>query len=601
MAKKVIVVRVGAKTTHIVHMDNVKVNPTIYGCIRVPTPEGVVEDGTIRDVVELGRRIKSACRDKSIHTTDVIFSVVSSKIASRETTIPAVAHNKMEQLVMAKVPDLFPVDPSNYIFSYVIQGKEYVVENTSQEKEGEEQPEEEKDDKDKKKKKAKDKKKKKASGKNVSKMQDVYVFAAPEELIQSYYALANAAGFTIVSVESDGNGLFQMIRRQVTDDSVCMSVQINQSGTQINVIDSQKLYLQRVVPYGVNVFSEAMIQDEAFKVSDYEQAFEVLSTQRVLLPSLNAPNPSDDESLEKRIQVTNNGDFLINNISRVVDYYNSHYRDKPIQKIICTGQGCSVAGLNALIASELGIPVETPQDLVGIHFNRKVTVDAALLQYVNCFGGVFEPVNFVPKEIAQKEASRGGMAIATMIFTGAVAISAILIAVSVIRLLVSTSANSTANTRYSALAPIQGQYDNLKQIQMNYTVAESMDLLLTTNNNLFPSLIKEMSEIVPTKFRILSIQSDETQVSVNVTTADKLSSLSALLIQLKSISGIKDARVSGISEGVDTVTGKKQYQYSLTFVYDNEEFDKALQNILNSSLMDTADVEEEIGSEGEVE
>ena len=64
MAKKIIVVRVGAETTHIVHMENAINNPTIYGCVRVPTPEQAFVDGMIVDVVEIAKRIKAACQDK---------------------------------------------------------------------------------------------------------------------------------------------------------------------------------------------------------------------------------------------------------------------------------------------------------------------------------------------------------------------------------------------------------------------------------------------------------------------------------------------------------------------------------------------------------
>jgi type IV pilus assembly protein PilM len=566
-------------------MDQGVTNPTIYGCIRVPTPEGVVEDGTIKDVVELGRRIRSACRDKSIRTTDAIFTVVSSKIATRETTIPAVSKAKIEQLVMAKVPDLFPVDPENYVFSHILQGKEYFTEDASAQKEPEPEMEEEQGGK--KNKKAKKNKKDAAANKG-SKVQDVRIFAAPEELIQSYYALANAAGLNIVAVDADGNGMFQIMRRQV-DRGICMSIQINRDGTLVNIIDSEKLYLQRVIPYGVSSFTDAMIQDEAFKVADYDEAFHVLTTQRVLLPTLNAENNSDDESLNKRIDVTNNGDFLINNINRVVEYYNSHYRDAAIERIICIGQGSNIAGLNALISNELGIPVETPQELASIHFNRKVSVDAALLQYVNCFGSVFDPVNLVPKEIARKEASKGGLTTSITVLVGCVVISVVLVGFSLTRLALANSANTTATKKYNAMAPIQGQYDNLKQIQANYVVVESLQTLLATNNNYFHTLINELSDIVPEKFRIQSIQSDEDSVTISATTEDKLSSLSALEIQLKALDGVKDVSISAISQGTSS-TGRKQYQYSLTFAYDNTDRDEAIENIRNNTLSDTTEI-----------
>ncbi len=41
------------------------------------------------------------------------------------------------------------------------------------------------------------------------------VFAAPSDLIDSYYTLANAAGLHIESIDADGNAVFQVMRRQV--------------------------------------------------------------------------------------------------------------------------------------------------------------------------------------------------------------------------------------------------------------------------------------------------------------------------------------------------------------------------------------------------
>ena len=44
MAKKVVVIRVGTKTTHIVHMEDAKTNPTIYG-VRAHTNTGKLFSG----------------------------------------------------------------------------------------------------------------------------------------------------------------------------------------------------------------------------------------------------------------------------------------------------------------------------------------------------------------------------------------------------------------------------------------------------------------------------------------------------------------------------------------------------------------------------
>ena len=255
MAKKVIVVRIGTNEVQIVHMEHTANYPTVYGCVRFPTPENAVKDGMIMEVAELATCIRKACADKGIRTKDVIFAVASGKIASRETSVPiAKKKMKIQPLVMAKVSDLFPIDVEKYIFSYVEQGEPKKTEEGGL-------------------------------------IQDVMVFAAPSDLIDSYYTLANAAGLHIESIDADGNAVFQVMRRQVkSKEGVTMSIQINQSATLVNIISDNKLLLQRVVPYGINVFTEVLLQEPVFQVQTEGEAYTLLKRNRVILHNLNSEN-----------------------------------------------------------------------------------------------------------------------------------------------------------------------------------------------------------------------------------------------------------------------------------------------------------------------
>ena len=203
MAKKIMVVRVGEEETQIVHMERKSSNPMVYGCVRFPTPENAVKDGMILDMAELAVHIHKACVEKKIKTREAIFTITSSKIASRETSIPVVNKAKIQPLVMAKIQDLFPIDAEKYVFSYVLQGKQRQDENGDR-------------------------------------FQDVMVFAAPSDLIDSYYMLADAARLHILSLEADGNAVFQIMKRQAKG-KVSMSVQINSSSTLVNIISENRL------------------------------------------------------------------------------------------------------------------------------------------------------------------------------------------------------------------------------------------------------------------------------------------------------------------------------------------------------------------------
>ena len=397
-------------------------------------------------------------------------------------------------------------------------------------------------------------------------VQDVMVFAAPSELIDSYYTLADAAGLHIVSIEADGNAVFQVMRRQVKE-GVSMSVQINQTSTLVNIMSGDKLMLQRIVPYGINVFTEVMAQEPVFQTPTEEEAYTLLKRNRVILHNLNMENPEKNPSLEKRIEVTDNASFLIGNIGRVIEYYNTKYKDQPIQEVICMGQGCAIAGIHELLSNELGIPVYTPTEITGVRFNRRVNLNAYILQYINCFGSVFESVNFVAKAITKREEKRGSLTGAAVVFAGFLFASVLLGGFSFLCVREAKENNEIWSSRCNAMEPVQNEYQSLLDIETNRELIDLVDLAVKTNNNGFHDLLREIENHCPRTFKIQSISSDEEAVTVNAVSTDKILSLSALQIQLGKIEGIQNVKIDSITETSEAMTKRKQYSYTMTFEY----------------------------------
>ena len=372
----------------------------------------------------------------------------------------------------------------------------------------------------------------------------------------------------VISVEGDGNSIFQIMSRQVKN-SVTMCIQINRDSTLVNVVTSNEMLLQRVIPYGVSVFTDAMIQEPVFGVDDYEKAYKVLSSQRALVHSMNAANPSGDFSTAKRIEITNNGEYLVSNIARVIEYYNSKYKDREIQNVICVGVGCSIAGIHELLSSELSVEVTTPTELEGVRFNKKIVIDAAILQYLNCFGSVFSPLNFVPKSMALRNARKGSLTGALAIFAGLVLVSLVLSGFSIIELMTASGNHDELQARKNALAPVEDQYNELTDVENQYNIMSNIKTYTNSNNNHFHELIDKLSEMVPKSFKIQSIQSDEDAVTMSASCNDRLSSLSLTQIQMNKVDNIKDVTIKEVAETEDENTGRRQYNYTLTFKYKN--------------------------------
>ncbi len=584
MAKKVVVVRVGTETIRIVHMDNTPDNPTVYGCVRVPTPQGAVEDGEVKNIMDVSRRIKQACQEKGITTKDVIFSLSSSKIANRETTIPLVKDSKIQGIVDAKVGDLFPMDKDRYIFSYVKQGGsrtaeegEKVTDGSEKAKEQEKEEEPEITDDTKKKKKKRELKlnfnisKKKNAEEGEEAPQDVLdllVYAAPIDLVRSYYALAEGCDFNVMAIEVDGNGIFQIMKRQV-NEGVEMAVQINRDATLINIMSKDKLLLQRTIPYGASTIVEAVMNEPAFQAPEYDKAFKIITTQRVLLYNLNASNPQNDLSMQKRIELTQSASSLIGNVYRVIEYYNSRYREEPVSGIIVTGDGAKIAGIHELMANELGIPTRTPSELQGVQFNRQIEVNVNILQYVGCFGAVYSPVNFIPEDIKNKTATRESIKGIAAVFAASIIVCIVMVVFSMIVAGTAKSSYEQSAQKERALQPVQAQYDNLQNDMKRILTYMKMEGITDTNNNKLHAILEQVKETCPKDFTISAVNVTNKGGTIScVSTDKKLSSVSALVIRLNLITNIKNVKISSsIIKDEDGVTKKQQYKYTISFDY----------------------------------
>ncbi|MBR1874114.1 MAG: hypothetical protein IJ807_04360 [Eubacterium sp.] len=591
MAKKVLVIRVGSRTTHMVHMDNVDDEPSIYGCMRVTTPEGCVSDGQIIDVTDLARMIVKTMKEKHINCKDAIFVIPSSKIASREATLPAVSKQRMGALVQARVADLFPVDTEQYVFSHVLQGKPYAGGEETKlateqgfdkllEAEGAQETD----------KKSKKKKRKKGDAATEEAddselVQDVLVFAAPTELINSYYALADAIGVKIASLEADGNSVFQIMKRQV-GTGTSLSIQINRDSTLVNVVNQDKLLLQRVVPYGVNVFTDAIQEEGAFRCETFDKAYKLISSQRVLMPHLGVENSGDDFSMQKRIEVTNNGDYLIGNIVRVVEYYNAQHRGDPIQSVSLIGWGCSIVGIHELLTNELGIQTSTPTEIAGVRFNRKVEISISMLQYLNCMGAVFSPVNFISRDVAEKDAKKGNMVGPILICGLLVLVAATIAGWSYLSLFTARDEKDSWQLKANSLSSVDAEYNELMAIEANYGTYKGVKIATDLNNNHFHALINDIEAVCPKSFKITTITSDGSKVSANCISNERLLSVSSLIIQLNKIPMIRNAWVETISEDQATISNKFRYAYSLTFDFIANELTAAQEvtDTLNQAL-----------------
>lgn len=292
----------------------------IHKVLIFETPEDSFDDGNIRDLNRIGGEIRSQLASAGISNKNAVFVMNSTKIVNREVVIPAVAEKKVSTIVNSNASEYFPVGNIG----------DYIIENTVLEQFVDE---------------------------NGSKQMRVMAVAAPEMMVRSYYDLAQAAGLKVVALDYIGNSMLQLIKTQTTEQSTTMVIQLGAESTVLNVVNGDKLLLQRTVPYGTNPVVNVVMQEKGV---DATTAMTMLQNERIITVDF------DDN------EATGAFRYLINNIGRVMDFYASKNPDSPIDDVFLTGDGALIRGIDGLFKIQLNVSTRIMDSLYNVKFDPSI-------------------------------------------------------------------------------------------------------------------------------------------------------------------------------------------------------------------------------------
>ena len=343
MGKKVLSIEFGLHSTRVCEVEQGKKNPHVLNCVTFDTPDNIVEDGFILDKELMAQTLKSNLAAAKMNVKDAIFTITSTKIANREVVIPLVAENKIQSIIDASATEYFPLDVSEYTISYSILEKI----NTKEEKK-----------------------------------LKLLLLAAPNNLIKNIYGFAEIAGLRISAIDYVGNSAYQLLKKQV-GSGVNVSVQINEQTTLVNVMENEKLALQRTIPYGAMNIVSAVLDNDVFEKTNSRDALTLLMQESIINAHLDMGGEANHgvsmasdsynrvmREIRGREDVTSTIQYIMNNVNRVLDYYMSRNSDKRINAIYLAGVGAKFKGIEILFTNETGYDVKIIDSLFAVSFNK---------------------------------------------------------------------------------------------------------------------------------------------------------------------------------------------------------------------------------------
>lgn len=542
MNNRVLSIEIGNSFTKICEIDYKVKKPKVYKVLTVETPEGVVVDGMLQPTQEYADHLVNALGTNGIRTKRVIFTISSTRVASREVQIPNVKASKIEALVKTNANDYFPVDLTQYEIGHYLAG-----------------------------------------GLTEEGKLRVMALAVPKALLDSYYQLAQMCGWEVECFDYSSNSLYQILRDEKSE-KVTMMIKIDENSTIVTVLSAGKVLLQRTVAYGVQDAIETMIASGAYAVNDPMSAVERFQKKTCLNRVLhqgdklweeNAGRWEDEDAgnaevTAARQKITSSLEPLIVGVSRVIDFYDSRNSNTPIERTYVTGLGGSFSGMSKLFTNCLERKVHTLSDMedkIGMSKAIRSTRPAA---YISCLGAVLAPVGLIDKSTQKAKgltvvSGTNYTFVSVAVLVLGVILSIAMAVTSLTRYFGTVAENVALQARVEELQPAQTVYNEYLSTAAQYDKYKYLYEYTENPNENLVEFINELEQILPDSFYTDSFSSDQTGISMTVNVEGKAAAARTIL-NIRNMESIEDVQISNITDNQDEMGGS-WVMFSMTGTY----------------------------------
>lgn len=527
MAGKVISIEIGYSLTRVCEVDYKAKSHRVYRRFTMSTPGGVINDGMLNATPEFIEAFKKELSGSRMTAKQVVFTITSGKIASREVMVPLVKENRLADVVVANASEYFPVDLSQYELAYNILG---IV--------GEEKG---------------------------SQQYKLLVMAAPQSLLSGYYDMAKALNLELAAIDYAGNSIFQVAKDKASHET-CLVVKIDERSTLVMAVQNSMLTFTRNVSYGVDEAIQTITDSTRWANTD-----SVLDAMDAMSLNDCTVFPEIVEALEP----------LAGGISRVVDYYASHNTDAPVEKIYITGIGADIKGMVEFLSKEIGYAVEPLRQVEGWNLEKSFRTQF-YGGYVACVGAAAAPLGFKKDEKKKgksKSKSKDGAAgdskggsnwapVAYAVLVIGIAVAVGLGAYSYLQLLEAQARNVELRAQNSSLEEIIPIYNEYVATQTSYNLVQSMYTVTENRNEELVEFLEELEEKMPADVHVVSFTSNLNGIALNMNVSTK-GEAAVAIEQLRTFNSLYPASVTvnSIVEETDEEAGTTSVNFAVAAIY----------------------------------
>lgn len=549
MAGRVLSIEIGYSLTRVCEVSYGSKTPRVFKSFTVQTVEGVMNDGAIQVDSHYIQALNDGLREHKIKTKKVIFSIASTKIATREVTIPFVKENRIRDVVKANASEYFPVDLSQYELAYSIMET--------------------------------------LGDKDRGQQYKLLVLAVPSGILKGYYDLAAGLRKEIVSIDYVGNSLYQAVKGECAKGTHLIA-KIDERSTLVMVVKDQKIAFTRNVSYGIEEALQAVMESVAWgNIRSIRQAVGIVEKYHCI--NLNdadgnaAMSLSAEEAAQKN--VTDALMPLVSGLSRVIDYYASRNAGETIDDVMLTGMGANFLGIDELINKEINYPVRFIKKVSGLNLDK--FFKGFFGEYLACIGASMESVGFKKSEDSKsgkKDKGKAGAkasgaqdgisgvwtAVACIILVAGLLTGGGMAGYALYEFAEAGVTNVQLSHDVSELMPVMEVYNEYLEIEAEYNIVKSMYEATESQNDSLYEFFVELEQKLPSDVSVASFMCDRNQVTISMKVSTK-SEAAATIEQLRTFKSLIPESVTVASvtetENEEEGNGSVMVEFSVTALY----------------------------------
>lgn len=468
---KVLSVRLGRDETQLLLVGK---NHEILYSASIPTPEGAVDDGMIRNLDAVKEMLKIALQVPELkRVRQVVFSLCTTQVISELAHTPDLPAAKLEKLLQSNADMYFPVDTRDYQLVWEVLGP---------------------------------------YGDGSTKEVEIQLWAVPIAMITRYYTVANACGLSVLAVDYCGHSMATAVGATFARPSKKAAKQAKQK---------KKLDLNAEITFGKKKKQEEEAVDpkvEPVLETDAPETQLYLLLENDILGMTFVQN--GQVMMQRFIRCGAQTSYQFGEMSMMLEYYRS----------MELARGSEIRGFVAGELAKDRYILGDLEDMLGLRlFPLDTNYDPP---WCLCYGAAHTTLDFGAQSLNSPAMSKGHMQAQLGQYVAILVCGLILMAVVMFTMTAKLGWDTELNalrTQQQTLMMTSAKYsgfaDNYKEYQTMYSqYSEDWDLIfssLQTYNDNMVLVLEELENLIPAKTDVTSMQMVSNALNVTFACSNK--------------------------------------------------------------------------------